>query len=589
LVGPPLSGKTNVIAQLCGEALNDLVSFYVDGGSLTYGILQHLANIFARELFRASTTTEVRNWLLNGLRNPVDGRLLVVIDGWTSNISAQIRADVEEIIDICKGQAVSIVIALDESSFSSLVSVPGRPTMTELGHSLVKLPLEPLDDDEFGWAGEYFFEKQKAQFYPGSQYNEEYRYPRILRVVAAQFPANRTLEENTVALIPSVTSVNFLYATWHEFASDPTLREDFRKLAKAFLSDKPSRDSDAKMSLLAHGRGYVTSETAERELGTDRLNRLLTQGHVEKVSYGSGNVLIAPKVPELLSSAASYVLADETVVLFKEGQKDAAYQYIVKNSSSFLYGDIVAAMAVIEAAKRNDALLTFIVGRLIEDQPELGTQSKSFNGLLDVPAVGVLPIHSKNSLGGKLISNIHPWLILSHLANIPMATRDGSRDIQLELFYQVGSFPDLLRKPDSISNKIMKGFHVHDIPGVGTLLCQQTGIVEPIMQAILNGFYTMPREMIRLCKVAVEQNLWALWWRLSWAAEMTESCSDPKVAETSKEAITLLSAKGDAFKQMLNDSCRHQTPPDLGKKQIGRNDPCPCGSGRKYKKCCMIH
>ena len=21
-------------------------------------------------------------------------------------------------------------------------------------------------------------------------------------------------------------------------------------------------------------------------------------------------------------------------------------------------------------------------------------------------------------------------------------------------------------------------------------------------------------------------------------------------------------------------------------KQIGRNDPCPCGSGKKYKKCC---
>ena len=22
-------------------------------------------------------------------------------------------------------------------------------------------------------------------------------------------------------------------------------------------------------------------------------------------------------------------------------------------------------------------------------------------------------------------------------------------------------------------------------------------------------------------------------------------------------------------------------------KQIGRNDPCPCGSGKKYKKCCL--
>ena len=23
--------------------------------------------------------------------------------------------------------------------------------------------------------------------------------------------------------------------------------------------------------------------------------------------------------------------------------------------------------------------------------------------------------------------------------------------------------------------------------------------------------------------------------------------------------------------------------------KIGRNDPCPCGSGKKYKKCCMQH
>ena len=24
-----------------------------------------------------------------------------------------------------------------------------------------------------------------------------------------------------------------------------------------------------------------------------------------------------------------------------------------------------------------------------------------------------------------------------------------------------------------------------------------------------------------------------------------------------------------------------------GSKKIGRNDPCPCGSGKKYKQCCM--
>ena len=24
-----------------------------------------------------------------------------------------------------------------------------------------------------------------------------------------------------------------------------------------------------------------------------------------------------------------------------------------------------------------------------------------------------------------------------------------------------------------------------------------------------------------------------------------------------------------------------------GEQQVGRNDPCPCGSGKKFKKCCM--
>ncbi len=34
-----------------------------------------------------------------------------------------------------------------------------------------------------------------------------------------------------------------------------------------------------------------------------------------------------------------------------------------------------------------------------------------------------------------------------------------------------------------------------------------------------------------------------------------------------------------------NDSATPATVRRTGKK-IGRNDPCPCGSGKKYKKCC---
>jgi uncharacterized protein YecA (UPF0149 family) len=31
-----------------------------------------------------------------------------------------------------------------------------------------------------------------------------------------------------------------------------------------------------------------------------------------------------------------------------------------------------------------------------------------------------------------------------------------------------------------------------------------------------------------------------------------------------------------------------QDRPIVNSIKVGRNDPCPCGSGKKYKKCCGI-
>lgn len=39
-----------------------------------------------------------------------------------------------------------------------------------------------------------------------------------------------------------------------------------------------------------------------------------------------------------------------------------------------------------------------------------------------------------------------------------------------------------------------------------------------------------------------------------------------------------------------DEHCQHnhsQTKHDAKKIKTGRNDPCPCGSGKKYKKCCL--
>jgi SEC-C motif-containing protein len=43
---------------------------------------------------------------------------------------------------------------------------------------------------------------------------------------------------------------------------------------------------------------------------------------------------------------------------------------------------------------------------------------------------------------------------------------------------------------------------------------------------------------------------------------------------------------GDADARAVDQQPRASAPPAVRSTKVGRNDPCPCGSGRKYKKCC---
>ncbi len=45
-------------------------------------------------------------------------------------------------------------------------------------------------------------------------------------------------------------------------------------------------------------------------------------------------------------------------------------------------------------------------------------------------------------------------------------------------------------------------------------------------------------------------------------------------------------ADGDTSNQQTNSQGTESPKPVINKDQVGRNEPCPCGSGKKYKKCC---
>lgn len=54
-----------------------------------------------------------------------------------------------------------------------------------------------------------------------------------------------------------------------------------------------------------------------------------------------------------------------------------------------------------------------------------------------------------------------------------------------------------------------------------------------------------------------------------------------------KRGISVKRGGANGTKPMLNGSGSVQ--PIKKKTELGRNDPCYCGSGKKYKKCCKTN
>lgn len=44
----------------------------------------------------------------------------------------------------------------------------------------------------------------------------------------------------------------------------------------------------------------------------------------------------------------------------------------------------------------------------------------------------------------------------------------------------------------------------------------------------------------------------------------------------------------DATRKYMREMHLPLTPLQTKRGKVGRNEPCPCGSGRKFKKCCLV-
>jgi preprotein translocase subunit SecA len=75
-------------------------------------------------------------------------------------------------------------------------------------------------------------------------------------------------------------------------------------------------------------------------------------------------------------------------------------------------------------------------------------------------------------------------------------------------------------------------------------------------------------------------------WQLDRAQTIHQSAaSELSTASAPRSDIQARQEAGIAASQQTAEK-KHEPVRNVGKK-VGRNDPCPCGSGKKFKACCM--
>ncbi len=76
-----------------------------------------------------------------------------------------------------------------------------------------------------------------------------------------------------------------------------------------------------------------------------------------------------------------------------------------------------------------------------------------------------------------------------------------------------------------------------------------------------------------------------LWTRFYEGEELTLAATGPEAKDALEACREMVSVPPEARKSLYRErySSEARTRP---RRKTGRNDPCPCGSGRKFKKCC---
>lgn len=540
-VGPILAGKTNAIYQMCKKCTSNLIPIYIDT-SISYDPFERLSNWFCSEVFRSFMSNEIKSWLINGFRDKEQqSRVVFIFDNIRSMDDKLFWREIYQLCDINQENVYSLLLVMNEYIYDSIGRINSGPAKNVIGKAPM-IRLSALSDEEFYAAMEYFMDNSNAAFYQGAQCNVQYRNPRILRILASQLPVqdtdkdDNTCDSKKAYFFPSCANYSVLESVWTKIVTEAEIRSDYRLFVEAMFDDMNKRMDDPRLAILSATRGVISQKSAEQSMGIERINRMKRDGHIHQLVFGDGKAYLYPLFPEAISMAAVYVLRDKIIEIIDNSNIKEAYDFIMRNIDCIPYSDVAATRAMVSVCMEKDVLWELIC-LLINDPPSIKPNNDYGSFGLYFSDIGHIKLSGE--LGGMLISNYNPWLLLSNLTTLPMGDENGVRDMQLNIFKIVGAFNDILIKPEDMPFHNMSGFHTHEYKG-GQCICGKTGIIEPITYAMQRSFSNMPEEMLQLSKEAVANDEFFLAMRLNVAALSMCTVVEPLVSKCSINAHELL-------------------------------------------------
>ncbi len=351
-------------------------------------------------------------------------------------------------------------------------------------------------------------------------------------------------------MIPPIPGPGIIEKYARSLAPEPALKHDLRKLAATFLDDVSQHAADPDWVAATWGRASVDPDVLESGLGESRVKRLCELGFLSWVHNRDLGPRLLVRIEELLTHdvatlwAAGLASLKDPDAIRKEVQRLLGLTMLVPA------GEVALSSALIQAARRDYQILGVVVPHLMLERPTLSE-------LREGTRVDLLVKDSRIRLEfgegteEQAIGNIVPWVVLSHLAVQPMAAEGYRLSLNFSIFMHLGVTPHLIINPRPVEPAIASSFHFHDFAGVGLVLCQRSGIVEPLVQAMMAHAHESPEEFISLADEAIKEQDLHLGWRVLSAANALRTSVEEEVANAAAVVESML---GDWWKQFLRSA-----------------------------------